>query len=174
VKCDRATIHLQNLRVPMDQDAILLHGSTIERSRFHDGENSFMTETPSGTTRVFICGSALRGQPDHQNLQSARFIREAATQPRYRLHAAGDGWHPAIYETETDGISIPGEVYELTMDQFEYLATNEPPHMYAADVVLTDGEVLTAFLYPQNLVQHYKWIDISHYGGWAAYKAARV
>ncbi len=72
-----------------------------------------MTEH-SKTKRVFICGSALRGQPDHGNLQSAQFIQEAATQPCYRLHSAADGWHPAIYEVETGGISIPGEIYEMT------------------------------------------------------------
>lgn len=133
-----------------------------------------MTETTSnsGTKRIFICGSALRGQPDHQNLQSAKFIKEAKTQSRYRLHAAGDGWHPAIYEVEQGGISIPGEVYELNQEQFDYLASTEPPNMYPSDIVLEDGEVLTAFLYPQELVEKYNWPDISHHGGWAAYKAA--
>lgn len=130
-----------------------------------------MTETNVNTKRIFICGSALRGQPDHKNLQSARFIREAATQQRYRLHAAADGWHPAIYEVEVGGISIPGEVYELTLEQFEHLAATEPPNMYPSDVVLEDGEVLTAFLYPHELVEKYNWLDISNYGGWAAYKA---
>jgi gamma-glutamylaminecyclotransferase len=123
--------------------------------------------------RIFICGSALRGQPDHQNLGAAAFIRTAATKPLYRLHAAGEGWHPAIYQVESGGISIPGEVYELTQADFDYLAANEPPHMYPSDVVLEDGEVLTAFLYPQALIEQYGWQDISHLGGWAAYKAAQ-
>lgn len=130
-----------------------------------------MTNTNPGNRRVFICGSALRGQPDHQNLQSAEFIRSAATQPRYRLHVAGEDWHPAIYETEAGGISIPGEVYEMTQAQFDYLASNEPPNMYPSDVVLQDGEVLTAFLYPKPLIDEYNLPDISSYGGWAAYKA---
>lgn len=122
--------------------------------------------------RLFICGSALRGQPDHGNLGNAQFIREAKTRPTYRLHAAHDGWHPAIYEVSENGISIPGEVYELTIDEFNHLAANEPPNMYPADVTLEDGEVLTAFLYPRELVEQYNWVDVSNYGGWAAYKAA--
>lgn len=132
-----------------------------------------MTETNSNTKRVFICGSALRGQPDHQNLGAAVFIRAAATQPRYRLHSA-NGWHPAIYEVESGGISIPGEVYELTIADFDYLAANEPPNMYPSDVVLEDGEVLTAFLYPKELIEQNGFPDISHLGGWAAYKASQV
>jgi hypothetical protein len=132
-----------------------------------------MTQTNATTRRIFICGSALRGQPDHGNLGNAKFIRAAKTQPRYRLHAAHDGWHPAIYEVATGGISIPGEVYELTLAEFDYLTANEPPHMYPSDVVLEDGEVLTAFLYPQALIEKYGWEDISALGGWVAYKSSR-
>jgi len=125
----------------------------------------------NGTRRVFICGSALRGQPDHGNLQDAKFIRTASTQARYRLHSAGDGWHPAIYEVQTDGISILGEVYEMQDAEFDYLAGNEPPNMYPADIYLEDGEALTAFLYPQELIEKFNWKDISDLGGWAAYKS---
>jgi gamma-glutamylaminecyclotransferase len=124
------------------------------------------------TKRIFICGSALRGQPDHGNLGDAQFIRTAQTQPLYRLHAAENGWHPAIYQVADGGVSIPGEVYELSLDDFNHLSENEPPHMYPSDIVLEDGEVLTAFLYPQELVEQYNWVDISDLGGWAAYKAS--
>ncbi len=131
-----------------------------------------MVETSTETKLVFICGSALRGQPDHQNLQSAKFIKPAQTQPQYRLHAAADGWHPAIYAVEEGGISIPGEVYELTREQYDYLVSTEPPNMYPGDIILEDGQVLTAILYPRELVEKHNWPDISHHGGWAAYKKA--
>ncbi|MBL1176619.1 allophanate hydrolase-related protein [Pantanalinema sp. GBBB05] len=132
-----------------------------------------MTQTEMGTKRVFICGSALRGQPGHDNLGGAKFVRAAKTRSDYRLHAAQNGWHPAIYPVTENGIAIPGEVYELSLEQFDQLVASEPPHMYAADVVLEDGEVLTAFLYPQELVAQYNWPDISDYGGWAAYQASQ-
>ncbi|MEG3436683.1 gamma-glutamylcyclotransferase [Pannus brasiliensis CCIBt3594] len=125
----------------------------------------------SDAIRFFICGSALRGQPDHGNLQSAKFIGPARTVARYRLHAAADGWHPAIYETEENGISIPGEIYELSREQYDYLLSTEPPNMYPAEVRLDTGEGLTAMLYPKELIEKYNWPDISGYGGWAAYKA---
>jgi gamma-glutamylaminecyclotransferase len=133
-----------------------------------------MTQSSSGTRKVFICGSALRGQPDHQNLQAAEFIKATKTQPLYRLHAAENGWHPAIYQVETGGIAIPGEIYEMTTEQFDYLATNEPPHMYPTEVLLEDGDRATAFFYPQELIEKHNWPDISSYGGWAAYKQAAV
>lgn len=132
-----------------------------------------MSETANTTHKVvFICGSALRGQPDHGNLQAAQFIREAKTAPHYRLHAVKEGWHPGIYAVPTDGIGIPGELYALTTDQYEYLVSTEPPDMYPAEVELENGETAIAILYPQALIEANHWPDISHYGGWAAYKAA--
>lgn len=130
-----------------------------------------MTDVSEQIT-VFICGSALRGQPDNQNLQDAEFLGEARTAPQYRLHAVKDGWHPGIYPVDAGGISIPGELYGMTPDQFNYLKANEPPHMYPETVQLADGGTAIAFLYPQALIEQYGWPDISAYGGWAAYKAS--
>lgn len=121
---------------------------------------------------VFICGSALRGQPDHENLKSAKFLRAAKTAPKYRLHSVGNGWHPGIYEVASGGISIPGELYEMTDEQYTYLESNEPPNMYPQAVELEEGGSAIAFLYPQSLIEEHGWPDISDYGGWAAYKAA--
>jgi hypothetical protein len=42
--------------------------------------------------------------------------------------------------------------------------------MYPSDVILEDGEAITAMLYPRELVEQYNWPDISDYGGWAVYK----
>jgi gamma-glutamylaminecyclotransferase len=133
-----------------------------------------MTQPEPISRRVFICGSALRGQPDHQNLQAARFICKTKTSPLYRFHAVAEGWHPAIYAVAEGGISVPGEVYELTADQYDHLLSTEPPNLYPGDVVLENGETVTAILYPRALVEQYNWPDIAHYGDWAAYKKALV
>jgi len=127
--------------------------------------------TTSETKLVFICGSALRGQPDHGNLQGATFVSEAQTAPKYRLHAVKDGWHPGIYETDSDGISIPGELYQLSVEQYNHLVSTEPPNMYPAEVSLQNGETAIAMLYPKALIDEHGWPDISDIGGWAAYKA---
>lgn len=123
---------------------------------------------------VFICGSALRGQPDHSNLQSATFKGEAKTAEKYRLHAVKDGWHPGIYAVESDGISIPGELYELSAQQYDYLLSTEPPDMYPETVVLADGGSAIAMLYPRQLIEENGYPDISDIGGWAAYKEKQL
>lgn len=130
-----------------------------------------MSDASSAVKQVFICGSALRGQPDHKNLQSATFLRATKTAPDYRLHVVKDGWHPGIYQTETDGVSILGEVYELTAEQYDYLVSTEPPDMYPAEVTLVDGKKAIAMLYPKALIEEGSWPDISDIGSWAAYKA---
>jgi hypothetical protein len=150
----------------------MLRYDVIKLERNLTGNLATMIKTESSPIRFFICGSALRGQPDHENLLSAKFMGSVRTQANYRLHAAADGWHPAIYEVIENGISIPGEIYELTPEQYEHLLSTEPPNMYPAQVKLENGEQLTAMLYPRELVEKYNWPDISSYGGWAAYKAS--
>lgn len=131
------------------------------------------TETQTLTKRFFICGSALRGQPDHLNLQSAKFVKETKTQAKYRLHSVDNDRHPGIYEVADRGISIPGEIYEMTSEQYNHLMSNEPPNLYEGKVILEDGEAISAMLYPREVVEKYNWPDISHFGGWAAYKASQ-
>ena len=119
----------------------------------------------------FICGSALRGQPDHGNLTGARFVREAKTKPKYRLHSVRDQ-HPGIYEVAEGGIAIAGEVYEMTDAEHAHLIATEPPDLYEAPIQLDDGTHVSAMIYPRALIEERGFADISHHGGWAAYKAA--
>ena len=123
--------------------------------------------------QFFICGSALRGQPDHENLGEARFLGEARTAPKYRLHSVKNGWHPGIYEVADGGISILGELYELTGEQHRHLLAGEPPDMYEAEIELSDGSKVCAMLYPRELIERDHEPDISHFGSWVKYKAAR-
>lgn len=122
--------------------------------------------------RFFICGSALRGQPDHVNLGDARFLSEARTAPHYRLHSVADQ-HPGIYEVASGGVSIAGELYEFTPEQHAHLLATEPPNLYEAPVVLEDGSSVSAMIYPRELIERKGYPDISHHGGWAAYKASK-
>ena len=123
--------------------------------------------------RFFICGSALRGQPDHNNLGDAAFLGEAKTAPRYRLHSVRDQ-HPGIYEVESGGISIRGELYEFTPEQHRHLLANEPPDLYEGPIALDDGTTVSAMIYPRTLIEERGYPDISHFGGWAAYKASKA
>jgi gamma-glutamylaminecyclotransferase len=121
--------------------------------------------------RFFICGSALRGQPDHSNLQDAVFLGEARTAARYRLHSVNDQ-HPGIYEVAEGGIAIAGELYEMSAGQHAHLISTEPPNLYEAPIELDDGSHVSAMIYPRERIEEFGWPDISPYGGWAAFKAS--
>src|SRR5690348_3460103 len=114
--------------------------------------------------RFFICGSALRGQPDHKNLGEAKLLGEARTASKYRLHSVRDQ-HPGIYEVESGGISIKGELYEFTDEQHTHLLATEPPDLYEAPIELDDGSTVNAMIYPRNLIEERGFEDISHFGG---------
>jgi gamma-glutamylcyclotransferase (GGCT)/AIG2-like uncharacterized protein YtfP len=121
--------------------------------------------------QFFICGSALRGQPDHGNLGGATFVRAANTKPIYRLHSVRDQ-HPGIYEVPAGGVSIAGEIYEMSEEQHAALLASEPPDLYEAPIQLDDGSSVPAMIYPRELIEARGFADISHFGGWAAFKAA--
>lgn len=123
--------------------------------------------------RFFICGSAMRGQPDHANLGTARFLGEALTAPRYRLHSVLDR-HPGIYEVGEGGVAIAGELYEMTEQQHRDLLASEPPDLYEGTILLSDGSSVSAMIYPRDLIERRGFPDVSSYGGWAAYKASQA
>lgn len=127
----------------------------------------------NSTIRFFICGSALRGQPDHANLNGARFAGEARTAPCYRLHSVNDE-HPAVYYVDQDGVSIDGELYELTPEQHAALLRAEPPDLYEDTILIDDGSLARAMVYPRALVEERGHPDISRHGGWAAYQRSRT
>jgi gamma-glutamylaminecyclotransferase len=121
--------------------------------------------------RFFICGSALTGQPDHQNLGAAKLAGAAQTAAKYRLHSVR-GEHPGIYEVAAGGVSIKGEIYELSEAQHAHLISTEPPDLYEAPIELDDRSTISAMIYPRELIDEHNYPDISQYGGWAAFKKA--
>ncbi len=120
--------------------------------------------------KVFICGSALKGQPDHKTIRSAQLLGAIKTQPWYRMHSAQNGWHPAVFEVGSGGVTLAGELYKMSNEQYEELLAGEPPNLYPGQVTLENGSLAIAMLYPKSLVEKFSWPDISHFGGWTAYK----
>lgn len=110
----------------------------------------------------------MRRQPGHGNLAGGRFVEDVRTAPGYRLFLV-DGW-PALAKAD-DGVSVAAELYELTEEQVERLASIEPPGWRRAPVDLDDGRRIEAFLGEADLVAGGE--DISEHGGWAAFVASR-
>jgi gamma-glutamylcyclotransferase (GGCT)/AIG2-like uncharacterized protein YtfP len=124
---------------------------------------------------LFVNGTLMRGLKLHDNLQHAPYLGVARTEPRYRLHSIGDV-HPGMYhleDRESGGISVPGELYRVSEAFWPELEALEPPNLYRGRVLLDDGSDVWGILYPRELAEgHHP--DISTFGGWRAYVAART
>ncbi len=111
----------------------------------------------------------MRDQPGHDNLAGAERLGAVETAARYRLWEI-DGLWPALIKAD-DGVAIVGELYEIAPDHLDRLAELEPPGWRRSPVELMDGSKVEAFLADPALREH--GVDVSPYGGWAAYRADR-
>ena len=116
---------------------------------------------------LFVNGGLMRGMSLHGNLDGAEFLSEDRTAPRYRLYSIGDA-HPGMFEVETGGVSVAGEIYRLPPDVWTRVEAGEPPGLYCGTVHLAGGRDIDGILYPQDLAEaNHK--DISEFGDWRAY-----
>ena len=64
---------------------------------------------------LFVNGTLMRGLALNANLDGAEFLGEARTLPRYRLYSIDD-IHPGMFEVDEGGVSVEGELYEMSND----------------------------------------------------------
>jgi gamma-glutamylcyclotransferase (GGCT)/AIG2-like uncharacterized protein YtfP len=62
-------------------------------------------------TRIFVYGTLKRCRENHHWLAGQRFIKEARTQPVYRLFDLGG--YPGMIRTDEDGVAVEGEIWEV-------------------------------------------------------------
>jgi len=120
---------------------------------------------------LFVNGTLMRGLALHGNLDGAEFMEACQTAPRYRVYSIGDV-HPGMFEVESGGVSVAGELYRVPDDVLRAVEAGEPPNLYRGPVELSDGRVVDGILYPRALAES-AHKDISAYGGWREYIASR-
>lgn len=118
---------------------------------------------------LFVNGTLMRGLALHHNLEGATFLGAFRTAPRYRLYSIGDV-HPGMFEVETGGISVAGEMYRMSGDTWRRVEAGEPPHLYRGPVRLSDDRIVDGILFPRALAEG-RHQDISEFGDWRAYIA---
>ncbi len=99
-------------------------------------------------TTLFIYGSLLSGEANHDNLDGARALGAASTAARYSLIDLGP--YPALLKSgET---SIVGELYEVTAEHVARLDEFEgAPGLYQRlPIVLADGRRAQAFFFAEE------------------------
>jgi len=128
-------------------------------------------ERPLDDSLLYVNGTLMRGLGLHDNLSGAEFLGEVSTAPKYRVHSIGDV-HPGMYKVESDGASIPGELYAVPMGVLLKVVEGEPPGLYRGPVELADGRVVPGILFDEQAAK--KHPDITKHGGWRAYTDSKV
>jgi allophanate hydrolase-like protein len=119
-----------------------------------------------------VNGTLMRGLPLNPNLLEvgARFVREATTAPTYRLWSIEDR-HPAMQRVAEGGVAVAVEVWAVPAAGLATILVKEPPGLAIGKVRLTDGEETLGVLGEPILCEGQR--EITQYGGWRAYLAAR-
>jgi hypothetical protein len=120
---------------------------------------------------MLVIGSALREISNEQERLGMEFLELASTAPKYRLYSVRDRWAVLVEDRER-GVSVVGELVEVTEDRVGALSADEPEGIHLDDVELHDGRIVKAALGRSGVLRN-DAIDITEYGGFAAYMRAR-
>lgn len=120
-----------------------------------------------------VNGTLMRGLELNGNLLAAgaRFVREATTVPEYRLWSIADR-HPAMIRVGDGGVAVAVEVWDVPAEGIARVLLAEPPGLCIGKVRLADGAETLGVLGEPVLCEGQR--EITQYGGWRAYVAARA
>jgi len=130
-------------------------------------------ESAGETVLLAVNGTLMRGLKLNPNLldAGATFIREANTEPAYRLWSIGDE-HPAMVRvTDGSGVAVAVEVWSVPRAGLAGILLAEPAGLSVGKVALDDGSVVLGVIGEPALVENQR--EITTFGGWRSYAATR-
>lgn len=127
---------------------------------------------PAAQVDVVVCGAHLQGQPLNWQLldRGASLQQQTQTVAGYGLFALPDGKRPALVQRD-NGAAIEVEVWRMPMSEFGSFVAGIPAPLGIGKVALVTGETLPGFICEEGGIANAE--DISRFGGWRAYLAAR-
>ena len=130
----------------------------------------------SDRIEIAVVGAHLSGMPLNSELKAlgAEFVREARTKPDYRLYALPDTTPPKpglLRVVPGEGAQIAVEVWTLPPAAFGTFVAAIPPPLGIGTLSFADGTSAKGFLVEAEAVKGAE--DVSKFGGWRAYIAAR-
>ena len=141
-------------------------------THYHSSPEKSGRPTPASTVDVVVCGAHLEGQPLNWQLtdRGAILKSKTTTESGYALYALPDGKRPALIQKE-GGSAIEVEVWQMPMSAFGSFVAGIPAPLGIGKVTLASGEIVSGFICEEGGVSDAT--DISQFGGWRAYLAAR-
>ena len=128
-------------------------------------------EPDSGAVLLAVNGTLMRGLKLAPNMTAAgaTFVREAKTEPAYRLWTVNDD-HPAMIRvTDGSGVAVAVEVWSVPAAGLAGILLNEPPGLSIGKARLDDGSTVLGVIGEPALVEGQR--EITEHGGWRAYTA---
>ncbi|MGA9162999.1 MAG: allophanate hydrolase, partial [Thiobacillus sp.] len=171
------------LIAPPHQDAPLLHlaskmqqalGGRLGATAHALPAAESLNLLPDGQVRIAVVGAHLSGLPLNSQLteRNARLVSATQTAPTYRFYALPDGKRPGLIKVQNDGAAIACEVWEMPASQFGSFVAGIPAPLGIGKLELADGSIVNGFICEGMGVADAQ--DITEYGGWRAWLAARV
>ena len=124
--------------------------------------------------RMFVNGRRRRAVGSLSDaLADAMYLGTTETVPAYRFYSISDEF-PRLFPVESNGRTVPGEVYELPYDMLRTrLLPREPPELELTVIQLADGRGSTLHAAARFREDAGLGVtDISDAGGWLAYRAS--
>ena len=137
----------------------------------------FSGEIMSGEIEIVVVGAHMSGLPLNRELTGlgARFSRTVETRPDYRFYAlpGGPPFRPGLLRVAAgQGAAIATEVWTLSAAAFGVFVSGIPAPLGVGTLLLADGTTPKGFLVEAEAVRGAE--DISAYGGWRAFMAAKA
>jgi gamma-glutamylcyclotransferase (GGCT)/AIG2-like uncharacterized protein YtfP len=123
------------------------------------------------TLNLAVNGTLMRGLELNGNLLTvgATFVREATTEPAYRLWSINDRY-PAMLRVREGGVAIAVEVWAVPTASLATILLQEPAGLCIGKVRLSDGAVVLGVLGEPICCENQQ--EITQWGGWRAYQEA--
>jgi gamma-glutamylcyclotransferase (GGCT)/AIG2-like uncharacterized protein YtfP len=115
-----------------------------------------------------VNGTLMRGLELNGNLLTvgATFVREATTEPAYRLWSINDRY-PAMLRVREGGVAIAVEVWAFPTASLATILLQEPAGLCIGKVRLSDGEVVLGVLGEPICCENQR--EITQWGSWRTY-----
>lgn len=132
--------------------------------------------TPGDIIQVAVVGAHLTGMPLNSQLteRQATLLEQTTTSPAYRLYALPDSTppKPGLRRVgDGSGEQIIVEVWQVATSAFGSFVGLIPPPLGIGNVELADGRWVKGFICEDHALASAR--DITHFGGWRAYRDAQ-
>jgi allophanate hydrolase len=123
---------------------------------------------------VAVVGAHLSGQPLNPQLteRGARLVKSGRTASGYRLYALPDGRPGLIRDPAVNGPGIALEIWAVPEHTFASFVNAIAPPLGIGTLTLDDGLTVKGFLCEAHAAT--SAAEITHFGGWRRYLAAKA